>query len=280
MPANKKGATAGSDYCYLGFPPGTSSVRYNSLVHKIPGLLKLVQAAHRLQRASPTTAAPQHKYMDCAMLKRARENRRCLETDRNTAAFGTALEAVCQRMGKANFGGVCAESAQAFTTFFPQNVIPYRTVLYLRINTIIICGRLKQQCAAHSLMFLMIIYCVKSCNPHFFHPAPQPQCIGYARLQRRSLVLEAPRLEAMQRLSKHAKESAGASAEARVIESNRRAEKRKRFTSATLERITAASPTGTTMMTAAGARATATDELWAAGGRATAEASRSKTQYG
>lgn len=88
-------------YCYLGYPPGTGSVRFSPLVDKIPGLLRLVQAAHRLRQAAEMAVAPGSVgYMDCATLERAREGRRRQEMGMGAAAFVAALEAVCRRMGE------------------------------------------------------------------------------------------------------------------------------------------------------------------------------------
>lgn len=43
------------EYCYLGYPPRTKSVRYNLLVEKLPGLLRLIQGAHRIGEAASST---------------------------------------------------------------------------------------------------------------------------------------------------------------------------------------------------------------------------------
>lgn len=89
-------------YCYLGYPPGTASVRFSPLVDKIPGLLRLVQAAHRLHRAAEVAVAPYPVVgsTDYETLERAREDRRRLEVDMGAAVNAAALEAVCRRMGK------------------------------------------------------------------------------------------------------------------------------------------------------------------------------------
>lgn len=51
------------EYCYLGYPPRATSVRYSLLVDNLPGLLRLVQGAHRIRKAASfnksTTVGPQ-----------------------------------------------------------------------------------------------------------------------------------------------------------------------------------------------------------------------------
>ncbi|CAM9867054.1 unnamed protein product, partial [Ectocarpus sp. 13 AM-2016] len=47
----------GGEYSYLGYPPRTQTVRYRPLLDQLPGLLRLVQAAHRLGKAATLPAA-------------------------------------------------------------------------------------------------------------------------------------------------------------------------------------------------------------------------------
>lgn len=89
-------------YYYLGYPQGTTSVQFSPLVDKMPGLLRLVQAAHRLHRAAEVAKTPDPAVgsTDCATLERTREDRRRLEVETGAAVNTAALEAVCRRMGK------------------------------------------------------------------------------------------------------------------------------------------------------------------------------------
>eukprot|EP00752_Nemacystus_decipiens_P008396 g7506.t1 len=45
------------DFGYLGCPPRTPGVRYSTLVNKLPGLLRLIQGAHRLAKAASGAAS-------------------------------------------------------------------------------------------------------------------------------------------------------------------------------------------------------------------------------
>lgn len=78
-------------------------------------------------------------------------------------------------------------------------------------------------------------------------------------------MLEAPQLEAMQRLSAHAQEISSAAANTRSIELSRRTELRGAFTAAVQERTVAVSSTTSTIIPA---MAAATVELWSTGGQA------------
>lgn len=95
-----------------------------------------------------------------------------------------------------------------------------------------------------------------------------PNVTAYARLERRSSLLEAPRFEAMMRLSTCERESSIATEEALATDSSRREKLRSMFTSAITEWSTTAGATSIPMAAALRARAEATAELWAAGGRA------------
>lgn len=101
---------------------------------------------------------------------------------------------------------------------------------------------------------------------------------AYARLQRRSSLLEAPRLDAIQRLTIEATSNAASAAKARRLDNARRAEVRREFTRAMTARIAVGSPSGPLMAGVRRARAAATSELCAAGGRATEQA-RGGVQY-
>lgn len=46
----------GGEYSYLGYPARTQTVRYRPLLDQLPGLLRLVQAAHRLGKAATSPA--------------------------------------------------------------------------------------------------------------------------------------------------------------------------------------------------------------------------------
>ncbi|CAM9282717.1 unnamed protein product [Ectocarpus sp. 12 AP-2014] len=96
----------GGEYSYLGYPPRTQTVRYRPLLDQLPGLLRLVQAAHRLGKAATLPAAFKSSTMtlggDRAMtsdaLERNRQTRFQLSIKRSGTALLTALEAACQRM--------------------------------------------------------------------------------------------------------------------------------------------------------------------------------------
>lgn len=92
---------------------------------------------------------------------------------------------------------------------------------------------------------------------------------AYARLKRRSSLLEAPRLEAIQQLTRQAIGDAASAAQVRAAENARRAEVRGEFTSAMKARVAVASPSGGVMVGVWRARTAATSELCAAGERAT-----------
>lgn len=93
MPQRDRG-----DYCYLGYPPGTPAVEYDPLARKLPGLLKLVRAAHRLRWAAEETSCKAGS-MDSVALEYARAGRRRKGMEKGPVAFASALEAVQQRMG-------------------------------------------------------------------------------------------------------------------------------------------------------------------------------------
>lgn len=98
--APKHEVTSEGDSCYLGFLPGAHSIRYSSLIEALPGLLKLLQAAHRLGQASMMSSLSHPTSMNQIALERSREARCRLEVERSADIFATALEAVCQRMGE------------------------------------------------------------------------------------------------------------------------------------------------------------------------------------
>ena len=87
-------------HSYLGYPPGTVSVEYSCLVDKLPGLLCLVQAAHRVGQASATNLVKRPRSMGRDTLENARKRRLRLAVESSAATFATALEAVNQRMGE------------------------------------------------------------------------------------------------------------------------------------------------------------------------------------
>eukprot|EP00903_Cladosiphon_okamuranus_P015742 g14530.t1 len=98
------------------------------------------------------------------------------------------------------------------------------------------------------------------------------QRMAYARLQRRSSLLEAPRLDVIQRLKEKAMSDAASAVIVRATENARRAEVRMELTRAMKAMIAMASPSGREMVGVRRARAAATSELCAAGGRATEQA--------
>ncbi|CAM9391209.1 unnamed protein product [Ectocarpus fasciculatus] len=98
--------TTGGEYSYLGYPPRTQTVRYRPLVEQLPGLLRLVQAAHRLGKAATLPATFKasamtlggSRGMTADVLERNRQTRFRLSIERSGTALLTALEAACQRM--------------------------------------------------------------------------------------------------------------------------------------------------------------------------------------
>lgn len=87
------------EYRYLGFPPGIFAPPYREMVDKIPGMLRLIQAGHRLRSivASDTTAA-ESRDVDREGLEQARAARFRREVDRCAALFTNALDIVGQRV--------------------------------------------------------------------------------------------------------------------------------------------------------------------------------------
>ncbi|CAM9885497.1 unnamed protein product [Ectocarpus sp. 4 AP-2014] len=96
----------GGEYSYLGYPPRTQTVRYRPLLDQLAGLLRLVQAAHRLGKAATLPAAfksstmilGEARAMTSDALERNRQTRFRLSIERSWTALLTALEAACQRM--------------------------------------------------------------------------------------------------------------------------------------------------------------------------------------
>ncbi|CAM9328736.1 unnamed protein product, partial [Ectocarpus sp. 8 AP-2014] len=96
----------GGEYSYLGYPLRTKTVRYRPLLDQLPGLLRLVQAAHRLGKAATLPAAFKSstmtlggaRAMTIGALERNRPTRFRSSIERSGTALLTALEAACQRM--------------------------------------------------------------------------------------------------------------------------------------------------------------------------------------
>lgn len=91
-------ASAG-EYRYLGFPPRVFAPPYREMVDKIPGMLRLIQAAHRVRSivAADTTTAGSRD-VDRDGLEQARAARFRREVNRCGALFTNALEIVGQRV--------------------------------------------------------------------------------------------------------------------------------------------------------------------------------------
>ena len=90
-------------YCYLGYPPGTVSVSFRGLVDKLPALLSLIQAAHRVGEASTMIFMGRSQSMSRDALEIARNHRLRLAVDRAVATLAEALETVNQRMGESTW---------------------------------------------------------------------------------------------------------------------------------------------------------------------------------
>lgn len=78
-----------------------NAVSYKELMEKLPALVRLVQAARRVNDASlSVTSVSNSERMDTIALKASRRARRHLELYRSATAFAAALNEVCQRMGE------------------------------------------------------------------------------------------------------------------------------------------------------------------------------------
>ncbi|CAB1117471.1 unnamed protein product [Ectocarpus sp. CCAP 1310/34] len=70
------------EYSYLGYPPRTQAVRYRPLLDQLPGLLRLVQAAHRLGKAATLPGAFKSSTMTLGAYTRLKLRSSLLEAPR------------------------------------------------------------------------------------------------------------------------------------------------------------------------------------------------------
>lgn len=107
-------------YCYLGYLPGTISVSYRCLVERLPELLRLVQAAHRVGQASVTNLTSPTRSMGRDALEIARKHRLRLAVERSADTFAAALEAIDQRMGESRRLGLASFRPAPFVSRCPS----------------------------------------------------------------------------------------------------------------------------------------------------------------